>query len=191
MKKTAIVSAVVVAALFCGAYFGFERPARHRLQMLSADLAGEEIRTEQARQDLTQLQALIARHRADSVTAAAVKRTSPATMDHISALYRMLNRLGQGEGLRVEEITPSIEETVRYFAGGGDGSGSQMIPIQMTVRGRYRRLAELVSAVETNPYWDHFLSMQVAGSPELAPDCRLTLSFAADVNRTREAARDE
>ncbi|MDD4051190.1 MAG: hypothetical protein PHR28_04730 [candidate division Zixibacteria bacterium] len=190
MKKTAIASAVLVATLFCAVYFGSERPAHHRIQTLRAELTAEETQVEQYRRDLVLLQTLITQHKVDSAIASP-SRTAPAAIDHISALYRLLDSLGQGEGLQVEEITPSIEETVRYFAGGGDGSGSQIVPIQMTIRGRYRCLADLVAAVETNPYWDHFLSMQVAGVPELAPDCRLTISFAADLNCTRETTGNE
>ena len=190
MKKTALVSAIMAAALFCGAYFGSERPARNRIQTLKAELMAEETRVEQYRHNLVLLQSLITQRRDDSLPNAS-NRTAPAAMDRISALYRLLDSLGQGEGFQVDEITPSIEETVRYFAGGGDGSGCQIVPIQMTIRGRYRRLADLVAAVETNPYWDHLLSLQVAGTPDLAPDCRLTISFAADLNRSWETASNE
>jgi hypothetical protein len=190
MNRTVIIPVLMAAVLTCATYFVSERPARHRIQALQAELTGEEAKVEGYRRELTGLQALIVRQKEDIVRRTADHMGS-AAIDRVSVLYRLLDSLGRQDGLRVEEITPSIEETVRYFTGGGDGSGNRIVPIQMSVRGGYRSLANLAAAVEKNRYWDHLLALLVAGAPDLSPDCRMTISFAADLNRQQETTGNE
>ncbi len=190
MNRTAIIPVLMAVGLTVGVYFVSERPARHRFQDLKAELAAEEARTEEYCRDLTKLEKLIAQHKANTAYAGA-GQTGLVALDRISTLYRLLDSLSRQDGIRVEEITPSIEETVQYFMGEGDGSGNRTVPIQMSVRGRYRNLADLAEAVEKNPFWDHLLCLRVMGGPELSPDCRMTISFAADLDRQRETASSE
>lgn len=187
MNRTMIVPALLAVALAAGVYVVSERPARARMQILKADLATEETAVEAYRRELTGLQPLIARR--DAITAE-TERHQPGreAFDRVSALYNALDSLARGNRLRVEEITPSVEETVRYFTEPGAGAGNRIVPIQMTVRGEYRCLADLTAVVEKFPAWDHLLSLYVTGGPDLSPNCRLVLSFAANVNAPMEVA---
>jgi Tfp pilus assembly protein PilO len=188
MTKTTVIPVLLAVVLTAVVYVVSEQPARARISALTAELAAEETKVDAFRQELIRLQPLIARRNAEAATVARQLPGSEA-FDRVSALYNVLDSLGRRDGLRVEEITPSIEETVRYFTEAG--AGNRIVPIQITVRGAYRSLAGLTAAVEKNPYWDHLLSLQVMGGPELSPDCRLVLSFAADVNQRVEVAVHE
>ncbi len=185
MNRTAVIPAIVVISLLCLSYLVQERPAMARIGALQAQIEVADARQETDQQNLVQLQTLLGRMPEPKPNQRAGLAEVPG-LDRVGLLYHLLDSLAARDGNRLEEITPSLEETIRFLAQKSSDTTTLLLPVSLTIRGRYQNLAELVGRLEHSPYWGKLLLLNLTGAAEIQPDCRLTVTFAANLSDWQE-----
>lgn len=190
MKRTVLISVILAVLIAGGWYVGFNRPAGVAIKSLRQQVQAEYQKLDTYRTCLTGIDNII--REVDSLNAAiGTDDRAFSGRDEVVILYRMIDSLCDRPQYTLEEITPSLEEVIRFLREWDSAESAVYIPIRIKILGPYRPLAELVGKVENGPYFDRLEFCRLAGSEKLYPDCRLELGFVAGLYNKMGLLADE
>ncbi len=104
-----------------------------------------------------------------------------SSRDQVTRLYRVVDSLCNTDGLQLDEITPSLEETIAFLKQDHRPGIRARIPVQITVRGKYSSLARLSDNIQKLEHYRETSRCQVSGSRGMYPQCLMILGFLASV----------
>lgn len=114
------------------------------------------------------------------------RQVSFSGKDEVVGLYHALDSLCRQPGYDGAEITPSLEQVIRFLREWAQADSAVSIPISIRVNGSYNDLATLVEAVEQSRHFDHLALCRVNGSKQLYPRCGLDLTYFAKLDNRME-----
>ena len=178
MIKTIITIFVIIISISAGWYFMFSNPAEAKIAVLRQDVEMAESKLRIYHEALRQIDEYL--NQFDSLQAALIESgASLSGTDEVITLYRFLDSLCCGKEYTLDEISPSLEEVIRFLKEWEKSESLAFIPIRIKIRAKYIDLSELIEVIETSNYYDHLLSCRITGYPELYPYCHLDLAFSA------------
>lgn len=183
MRRTLIVSLVVIGAVIGGWYLSMGRPISNRMAVIDKEIGAESKKIEAYQEALSRFEDRIREYnRINSILGDAP--ISFSGKDEVINLYHVLDSLCHRPGYRLNEITPSVEEVIQFLRQWAHSDSTISIPIRIKIEAEYRALAQLVEEVEKSEYFDHVKSCHLYGSEVIYPRCGLDLVFVAQlINR--------
>jgi hypothetical protein len=185
MKKQLAIAPLVFALIITGWYFIWCRPQMTRQKVIISRIAQQDSGIASYRAALAgydrgkdEFRALYTR----LDTTGAVF----AGKEEVVSLYMTLDSLCRQAAIHLDEITPSLEELIRYLRECEKTDSSVTVTMRIKVHGEYRPLAGIVETVEKARYFDRLTMVQIRGSDELYPDCALDFSFVANLGKRLE-----
>lgn len=106
----------------------------------------------------------------------------------VISIYYMLDSLCRQAPVRLEEISPSVEETVRFLRDAQQTDSSVTVTIRIKSRGDFFALGRLVTDIEQMRFCGRITYCRIQGSDELYPYCSLDFAFVAHLGRRLEMA---
>jgi len=189
--RRSLILALGLAILVIGGWYAFwGRILNSRVSKLHQEIQAEEQKSNAYRQALIQLEQLLSEYRAIRSELTAHPLPAAGT-DEVIALYRTIESRCRQYSLRLNEITPSLEETIRYFRQRAASDSAISISISVKTTGPYPLLADFIEAIERNPYFGRLSRCGIYGSEALHPYCQLDLTFVAELGRQRRLADND
>lgn len=185
MSRAVAYPMAVVILILGGWYLLWARPMDARMAGWNDAIRTEELKLTAYRQALTRFNEHIEEY---NRLHAIAEKTPPvfSAADEITALYQALDSLCHRPGYRLEEITPSLDEVIRFLRQWPHSDSTASIPIRLRVRAAYRPLAQILEMLEQSKYFQRVTFCRVSGSDELYPQCALDLAFRAGLNNRLE-----
>jgi Tfp pilus assembly protein PilO len=187
MKKQMIVAPLIMVLVIAAWYLVWCRPQLERQGQISQQIAEQQKTVIAYRTALAHYQQWKNEYRqmyAQLDTSGAVF----AGKEEVVSLYLTLDTLCRQAAIHLDEITPSLEELIRYLRECEKTDSAITVTMRLKVRGEYRSLAGIVETVEKANYFDRPATMQMHGSDELNPECALDFSFVANLGKRLETA---
>jgi len=185
MRRTAIYSAMALVAIVGAWYLLWGRPLEHRVIMIKNSLRAEDDRLATYREALGRFENQMKDLRAlnSAIDSGSV---SFSGQDEIIALYSSLDSLCRRPEYQLEEITPSLQEMIRFLRQWSQSDSALSVPIRIKINGPFQPLAGLVKAVEGSRYFRRLDMCRMYGSDQLYPLCGLDLTFVAGLSHRME-----
>lgn len=181
MKKTIMVSLVVVVAIFGAWHLMLHKPGYRQMSELQQEIKTQERKLETYNMALLSIQSKINEY--DSTCAElGLDDISYSGEDEVVFLYHTMDSLCHRPGYELEEITPSLDEVIQFLRKWESAEARVYIPINIKIKGDYPKLVSLVKDIESHAYFDHLDDTKLMGSEELYPDCKLEMAFVAGLN---------
>lgn len=184
MRKAGVIAVLLVLAIPGAWYILWGKSLTQERRELNKQILVEQ-------QELATYRVVLARFNTDidkyrSMKSDSERPTTPFSgEDEIIGLYESLDSLCSQPGYRLEEITPSLEETIRYLRQWANSDSTLSMPIQIKINGNFRSLARLIGTVERHRNFLRVDDCRIHASEQLHPDCALDLTFIAGLgNRT-------
>lgn len=185
MNRIVIISVVMLAALAGAWYMYWERPMASERRDLNKQIWAEQKKLAMYREALTRFNSQLDEFR--KVKSKSGRPTIPFSAEsEIIGLYESLDSLCHRPGYRLEEITPSLEETVRFLRQWADSDTALSMPIRIKIRADYRSLAALIGTVEQLRDFSEMNDCRLDASERLYPDCMLDMTFTAGLGNRME-----
>lgn len=185
MKRVLAFSLVVIAVIIGGWYLFLGRPAEIRLQSLEKEISTEKKKMGTYRVALARFDERIKEYNQLHSTIVDYQ-VSFSGRDEVVALYHVLDSLCHRPGYHLDEITPSLEEVVRFLREWAQSDSTITIPIRIKISGNYRSLAQLVQEVEQSEYFSRLVFCRLSGSEDIYPQCALDVTFIAGLSNRLE-----
>lgn len=185
MKRHRVVAPLVFALVIAGWYFVWCQPQMTKQKLIISRIAQQDssiasYRVALAGYDHWKDEYRVLYTRLDTTGAVF------AGKEEVVSLYLTLDSLCRQTAIHLDEITPSLEELIRYLRECEKTDSSVTVTMRIKVRGEYRPLAGIVETVEKARYFDRLTAVQIRGSDELYPDCALDFSFVANLGKRLE-----
>ncbi|MEZ5359120.1 MAG: hypothetical protein R3F48_09855 [Candidatus Zixiibacteriota bacterium] len=181
MKKTIATSLVVVLAVFGAWHFLLHKPGHVQMEDLKRQIQTQEKKLAAYNIALSSIQAKMKEY--DSTCAElGLDDIAYSGEDEVISLYRTMDSLCHRTGYELEEITPSLDEVIQFLRRWESAEARVYIPINIKIKGDYKKLTSLVEDIESHAYFDHLDNTKLTGNDELYPDCRLDIAFVAGLN---------
>jgi Tfp pilus assembly protein PilO len=185
MKKTLTFILLMLLAIPGGWYLFFGRALNAQSDLVKKEIAATEAKIAQFAAAMRNIEKHFDDYRRLNAVIAD-RQSSFSGRDEVVGLYRALDSLCHRRGYDKAEITPSLEQVIRFLREWARADSSVSIPISIRVEGSYRDLAELVAAVEQSPHFDHLDRCHLYGSERMAPRCGLDLTYVARLDNRME-----
>ncbi len=180
MRRSMILALAMAVLVICGWYTFWGRILNSRIFGLHQEIQAEEQKSSTYRQALVQLEQLLSQYRA--MHSELMTHPFPkAGTDEVIALYETIESRCRQSSLKLNEITPSLEETIRYFRQRAVSDSAISISISVKTTGPYQQLADFIQAIERNRYFGRLSKCGIYGSEALYPYCQLDLTFIAEL----------
>jgi len=186
MNKHLLLIPGAMLMFFGGWYFSLGKPMAESMKEIENQICAED-------QKLTTYQEALARsheqieafhkHKNESHNRPVIPFSGE---DEMIALYTALDSLCHEPGYNLHEITPSLEETIRFLRQWARADTSLSMPIRIKIDSGYRRLARLIESIEAHRYFNRMQACRLYGSDQLYPDCALDVSFTARLGNRME-----
>ena len=187
MKNTKIICFLVLTVVALAWYTMLHLPGMARLDTLYSEIGVEEQKLLNSQQALVYFAPSMEKY--DKLrTLARQHGVYLSGPEEAIALYQALDALCSQPGLDLEEITPSLEEMIKFQRERQNGNSVASVPIRIKIQGRYKRLVGLIETIERHPYFDNWLTTQINGSEQYYPNCLLQAAFAAKLGKSMEVA---
>ena len=185
MRHTLIISLIVIIAIMGGWYLSLGRPATDHIARLDKEIHAEAGKLKAYQEALASFNDRIQEYnRIDSVLE---RQSIPYSgKDEVIALYHVLDSLCHRPGYKLNEITPSVEEVIRFLRQWTRADSTISIPIRIKIEADYKILARLVKEIERGEYFENLRDCRVYGSETLYPRCGLDLTFVAGLTNRLE-----
>ncbi len=185
MNRNAIIGAVILIALMAIWYLYWDRPMARERRSLRAQIQVEQTKLATYQEALARFKDQINEYQ--KTRSEAGKPVVPFSAEsRIIGLYETLDSLCHKPGFRLDEITPSLEETVRFFRQWASTDSTLSMPIRIKIKSDYRSLANLVATVEKLPDFAGMDDCRIDASDQLYPDCALDMTFTAALGNRME-----
>lgn len=185
MKRTLIKSLIAAVCIIGGWYLAWGRPAMMRISTVEKNIAAEEKKLTTYREGLLRFEEQIREYQ----RLHAEMTDNPVMFsgrDEVVALYHALDSICHQPGYRLEEITPSLEDVIRFLRKWTQSDTLISIPLRIKIRATYRSLAQLVKVIEESRYFNHLSFCRLYGSDEMYPYCALDVAFMAGLSNRKE-----
>jgi hypothetical protein len=106
--------------------------------------------------------------------------------NEVIGLYESLDSLCRQPEYRLDEITPSLEETIRYLRQWANSDSTLSMPIRIKINGDFRSLSRLIQTVERHRNFMRMDDCRIHASEQLYPDCTLDFTFIAGLGNRME-----
>jgi len=185
MRRTLIISLVVIVAIMGGWYLSMGRPIKNRLTEIAKKIGAEDKKVAAYQDALSRFEDQIKEYNQLNSTLDQ-HPISFSGKDEVINIYHVLDSLCHQPGYRLNEITPSVEEVISFLRQWARSDSTITIPIRIKIEADYRSLAQLVKEVEKSKYFDHLKFCRLYGSQDLYPRCGLDLIFVAGLSNRLE-----
>jgi len=178
MNKSALISIALGLAIIAAWYVLMGRPLTYQISDAQKKIKVADKKAVTYQQVLERFKDQISEYRRvnDSLKTVSV---SYSGKEEVVGLYREIDSLCNQPGFELEDITPSLEEVIRFLRQWAVADSSINIPIRIEVNGEYRSLAGLIKTIEQRRYFAGLQRCHISGSENLRPLCRLELTFEA------------
>jgi Tfp pilus assembly protein PilO len=172
---------VVLCLIFAGWYFLLGRPLDMKVVSVSAQLTAERKKLAAHEKALASIPELLKSY--DSLkTTVGHSYSDFSGEEEVTRLYQTLDSICRRPDYKLDEITPSLQEVIRFLREWEVSDSAIYLPIRIKIYGRYQPLARLIETVEASSYFDSLTHVSLNGSDELYPNCRLDFSFVVGLN---------
>jgi Tfp pilus assembly protein PilO len=115
------------------------------------------------------------------------ERPTPLSGENeVIGLYKSLDSLCRQPGYQLDEITPSLNETIRYLRQWAISDSTLSMPIRIKINGDFKSLGRLIQTVERHQNFLRMDDCRIHASEKLYPDCTLDMTFIAGLGNRME-----
>lgn len=185
MRKVAILTIAALAVIAGAWYVYFEKPMASQRRELRRQIQVERQKVDTYQKILSRFDDKIEEYQ--NLRSSTDRTAAPFSGENeIIGLYESLDSLCHRPGYRLEEITPSLDETVKFLRQWADSDTTLSMPIRIKINADFRSLADLIRAVERYRNFTRMKDCRVQASDKLFPDCALDMTFIAGLGNRKE-----
>lgn len=190
MRSILLTSIAAVAVILSGWYFLLGADTGRRADSLRKEIEAAQKKAAMYETALASMEMHLQEYARLRDSLQATDRGYDA-IDEIASLYRALDSLGNRGGCRLDEITPSLDEVVRFFAQWESAKAPMLVSVRMNLTGGYQPLTRLVADLESSSFFHNLRESRMSGSDKLNPYCQLDITFVAALDNRLELFRND
>lgn len=185
MRKASLTAVFLVLAIPSAWYVFWGKSLANERRELERQIQAEQQKLSTYRMAMTRFNTKI--DELQRLNSDSKRSTTPSSGENeVIGLYESLDSLCRQPGYQLDEITPSLNETIRYLRQWAISDSTLSMPIRIKINGNFRSLAGLIQSVERHRNFLRMDDCRIHASEQLYPDCNLDMTFIARLGNRME-----